>query len=666
MNAGSDMQTSTASVALQPVQRPPRWFWVLPRAALLVSLAAVGALLWLLYQNDVEEQRAALIGDVLWVEQDLRFHLERNVEQLQQLGLDRVSNQVDGRTYELRARSILLGGQGLIQLMFLDAEGKRQSIRRQGGGRAAAENAGTAPSPDVYRLARKLGTPQYSGPRTVADADAQFEVHVPLLYGDAFAGMMVGVYSIRTLLAQFVPWWFAEKYKVSVVDDNGAVLATKSNVTADRAIDTYQVPFDPPGHGLSLQVSSYRSETRLLPALLVATIALLSIAIVTSLWALRRHVQGRYQAELALREEHAFRKAMEDSLLTGLRARDLQGRITYVNPAFCRMVGWSEEELIGLVPPMPYWPPEDLEQVRAVHDDILAGSAPSEGVEVRLMRKNGERFDALIYEAPLIDAQGRHTGWMGSVLDITARRRAEELARQQQEKLQFTSRLVTMGEMASTLAHELNQPLAAIASYNAGCLNRLEAGDFDRDEMIQASRKLGKQAQRAGQIIRRIYEFVRRSEPKRRPCDLNAVVEDAAGLIEADARTRGVRIVQQLAGPLPAVLADRVMIEQVVLNLLRNGIDAMRDVPGDGKVLTITTGASDGNVTVSIADQGSGIGAEVADKLYTPFFTTKEEGMGMGLNICRSIIELHGAHLWFEPRPGGGTVFRFSLAAMRS
>lgn len=648
--------------ALAPVQRPPRWLWVLPRVAVLVALLAVGFLIWLLHRNDIEEQRAALIGDVLWVEQDLRFHLERNVEQLRLLGLDRVTSQVDARVYELRVRSILAGGQGLIQILFLDESGERRSaLSRRSNGASDDEPATAFPSADTFRRARKLGTPQYSATRLIPASDAQFEVYVPLFHGDDFAGMMVGVYSMRTLLAQFVPWWFAEKYRVSVVDDSGSVLATKSNVSAGEATHSYQVAFDPPGHGLALQVVAYRSETRLLPALLLATICALSVAIVYSLWALRRHVQGRYQAELALREEHAFRKAMEDSLLTGLRARDLEGRITYVNPAFCRMVGWSEEELIGLKPPMPYWPPENAEEIRAIHDGILASSGPSEGVEVRLMRRNGERFDALIYEAPLIDAGGRQTGWMGSVLDITERKRTQELARAQQDKLQFTSRLVTMGELASTLAHELNQPLAAIASYNAGCLNRMEAGEFNREEMIQVSRKLGHQAQRAGQIIRHIYEFVRRSEPKREPCDLNGVVQDATGLIEADARKCGVRIVLQTADRLPPVLADRVMLEQVILNLVRNGIDAMREVPAGRRTLTISSRADDAVVTVSVADHGCGISTETAEKLYAPFFTTKPEGMGMGLNICRSIVEFHAGRLWFESSREGGTVFSFSL-----
>jgi two-component system sensor histidine kinase DctS len=292
---------------------------------------------------------------------------------------------------------------------------------------------------------------------------------------------------------------------------------------------------------------------------------------------------------------------------------------------------------------------------------VLAGQAPSEGVEVRLQRKNGERFDALIYEAPLIDAEGRHTGWMGSVLDVTERKRAEELARQQQEKLQLTARLVTMGEMASTLAHELNQPLSAIASYTTGCINRLDAGDLPRGELREALGKLAAQAQRAGRVIRRVYDFVRRSEPKRAPCDVNAVVDDAVGLIEADARKQGVRIVQELATELPPVLADRVMLEQVLLNLMRNGMDAMQATEADRRQLVVSTALAEGSVLVGVADHGGGIPQEVSAHLFEPFYSTKPEGMGMGLNICRSIIEFHKGRMWVDANPGGGTLFRFTL-----
>jgi two-component system sensor histidine kinase DctS len=250
---------------------------------------------------------------------------------------------------------------------------------------------------------------------------------------------------------------------------------------------------------------------------------------------------------------------------------------------------------------------------------------------------------------------------MGSVLDVTERKRAEELSRQQQEKLQLTARLVTMGEMASTLAHELNQPLSAISSYTTGCINRLDAGDLPRSELREALGKLAAQAQRAGRVIRRIYDFVRRSEPQRAPCNVNEIIEDATGLIEADARKGGVRIVQDLSGPLPEILADRVMIEQVLLNLMRNGMDAMQATPSDRKQLIVSTVLDEKGILVSVADHGSGIAQEAAAHLFEPFFSTKPEGMGMGLNICRSIIEFHKGRMWVDANPEGGTVFRFTL-----
>jgi two-component system sensor histidine kinase DctS len=313
---------------------------------------------------------------------------------------------------------------------------------------------------------------------------------------------------------------------------------------------------------------------------------------------------------------------------------------------------------------MPYWIPEQLDETLEVHQAVLDGRAPPDGFEITLQRKDGERFQALIYEAPLIDGNGQHTGWMASMLDVTERRRAEELARQQQEKLQFTSRLVTMGEMASTLAHELNQPLAAIASYNTGCLNVLAAGAFDPQEIREALEKLGVQAQRAGRIIRRVHDFVRKSEPKRAPCSLAEIVDDCLGFVEAEARKRRVQLATELP-PLPPVLADRLMLEQVLLNLIRNGMDAMSATLAARRVLRISARRSAEEVVVSIADNGCGIAPEVRDKLFTAFFSTKPEGMGIGLSICRSIIEFHRGRLWVEDNAlapdESGTIFSFTL-----
>ena len=240
---------------------------------------------------------------------------------------------------------------------------------------------------------------------------------------------------------------------------------------------------------------------------------------------------------------------------------------------------------------------------------------------------------------------------MGSLLDITERKRARELVRQQEEKLAATARLVTMGEMASTIAHELNQPLSAIASYTAGCLNLLDDGGA-RGEVEEALRKTAQQAQRAGRIIRRVHDFVRKSEPTRTRVRMSAVVEEAAGFAEADARKRRVRIQRASPATIPELQADPLLLQQVVLNLLSNAMDAMAATPPEEREIRVATDVGPAVVTVSISDRGCGVPPALQERLFEPFFTTKAEGMGIGLNICRSIVELHRGRLWAEPNPG--------------
>ena len=645
---------------------PPSWYWSLPYVAVALFVATMAALLWLTHRQDSEEQRATLINDVLWMEQNLSFQFERNSELLAQLGPSLLKSTTLGATTEARLRQALDAESGLVRLLWLREDGSvRGAQPPYTDSHLVGEAGGTFPSSAAYRMSRALGRPSYSDAYAVIDNQTQFEVHVPVFEGGHYQGSVVGVYSLNNLLSRQVPWWFSERYRVSVTNNLGVEIAAKSKVSPLSSL-TYEMALDPPGHGLTLTVTAYKSEVRWISLLLMGSLGVLAAAIVWSLWQLRRHMQRRQAAEHALRAEHAFRKAMEDSLNTGMRARDLKGRITYVNPAFCRMVGWSADELVGLVPPMPYWAPEALEHTLTVHNMVLGGQAPVQGMEIRLMRRDGERFDALLIEAPLIDSDGKHIGWMGSMVDVTEQKRAQELARQQQERLQATARLVTMGEMASTLAHELNQPLAAISSYNTGCLNMIEHGQLSQTELTGVLEKIGKQAQRAGQIIRRIHAFVRRSEPKCEQVDLNLILREAVGLVEPDAQRRGVHIQIDLEEPLPTVAADPVMLEQVAINLIRNGMDAMADVPREHCMLSLSTRLQDGMVVLSVADRGKGIPPEVAEKLFAPFFTTKEEGMGMGLNICRSIAELHRGRLSFEPNPGGGTIFNFSLPTLPS
>ncbi|CAG0928481.1 two-component system, LuxR family, sensor histidine kinase DctS [Rhodocyclaceae bacterium] len=382
------------------------------------------------------------------------------------------------------------------------------------------------------------------------------------------------------------------------------------------------------------------------------------------LYAVAHDITGRREDEEQLKSAYAFRKAMGESLITGIRAIDMEGRIIFVNAAFCRMTGLAEQDLLGRRPPFPYWPPEEAGMLRRHLEQTLAGQVPQGGFEMRIMHRDGRRFDVQMYVSPLIDSGGRQVGWMASMNDITERKRMEAETLRQQERLEQTSRLITMGEMASSLAHELNQPLSAIANYCMGSVNRLRSGDYRREEILAAMEKASAQAERAGKIIRRTREFVKKSAPVRAPVALAEIVEEAIGFADIEARKAAVKLRVAVPADLPPVFADRIMIEQVVLNLVKNGIEAMQQTPPGERTLGLDARlGGDGMVEAAVSDRGCGLNDEQIERLFTPFFTTKPEGMGMGLNICRSIVEYHDGRLWVEPNPGGGSVFRFTLPA---
>lgn len=637
-------------------------FQAMPAVAMVLVVMLLGVLLWLLHRSDQEEERLTLIKDILWVEQNIHFHLTSDEEKLAQLAADLGRRALSLDLFENAARAQIANNPEFQRLVLRGVDGTLAVSVPPSQGEPSGVAAGEqAPWWPAFLLARSTGRVAWSPPYNAPGRGAIFEAHVPVYKDHAFVAMLVAEVSVDAVLTHHVPWWVAEKYKIEIVDQGGAVLGAKTGVELTEPGASHQVRLEPPGQGLAVVATVYAADSKLARNVLAAAIFVLALLALSSLGLVRRHLRRRLAAEQALSEEHAFRKAMEDSLTVGMRARDLSGRVTYVNPAFCHMVGWSADELVGRVPPMPYWVPDLLDETMNMHHRVLAGEAPRDGFEIQFRRRDGEVFWALVYEAPLIDAQGRHTGWMASVVDITERKAAEEMAHQQQEKLQRTSRLITMGEMASTLAHELNQPLSAIASYATGCLNRLGANNFTAEELRAPLGKLVAQAQRAGQIIRRVHDFVRKSEPRLQPCSLPQVLADSIAFMELDAKKRGVVIDLRLPADDAVVQGDTVMLEQVVLNLARNGVEAMSGRPIKERRLVVELTADIDQARVAIRDFGSGIPEDVRDSLFQPFFTTKEEGMGMGLNICRSIIEFHRGRLWFEPHPDGGSVFIFSL-----
>ncbi|MFL6675572.1 MAG: ATP-binding protein [Massilia sp.] len=635
------------------------WRWLFPVLLVLLFLTVLLWLPWQARQMESNERQEQLIADTLWVEQTLRFELARSEEALANLGADLVAKPPPPEALQARLAQMFKNGHELQRVLWLDPDGR--VLARRGADLPLTTSAAAA-------VARSNRSGRYSEPYGAARVThgGLVDYYLPLFHNGAYAGSLAATYNLKVLLDETVPWWFAQENALALLDRDDKTVAQRAAGGPGRGVYTHKHPLDLPGASIVLATDSVKGAPRLLPNLLVGSVIVLALGLLLSLATLWRHIARTIAAESALRQQMAFRTAMENSLLTGLRARDLQGRVTYVNPAFCQMVGLPAAELIGKVPPMPYWAPEAVAEYEQRFARVLAGMATPQ-FETVFQRSDGVRVPVLVFEAPLVDSRGRQTGWMSSILDITDRKRAEELNRQQEEKLQASARLATMGEISSMLAHELNQPLAAISSYTAGALNLLERADqngaaLDPGLLRRALEQARRQAQRAGQIIRSVHEFVKKREPQRQPVAIQSVVDGVRALIELQARQAYVALQVQVPPNLPPVLADRVLLEQVLLNLTRNAIEAMAGIAPERRILRVAAGADRGQVFVSVIDNGHGIAPEVAESLFSPFFSTKSEGMGMGLSICRTAIEFHGGTLTHAPNPGGGTVFTFSLS----
>ncbi|MEC5218000.1 two-component system sensor histidine kinase DctS [Actimicrobium sp. GrIS 1.19] len=649
--------------------RRQAWRWGLPIILVLLSLAIMAGLPWQAQRMEATERQEQLIADTLWVEQTIRFELGRNEESLKLIAAEIVAGQLRPNRFLDRAAGLMRNGREIKRMIWLDADG--DAIAATDGSQLSLADLSAA-SQDAALRARKTGTPRYAVP--AADVGAKqpilLDYHVPLFAEGRFVGMLLMTYYVSAILDEMVPWWFAQDNQIDLLDADEKLVGRRMSGGPGRGVYTHQRTIDLQGQNLSLRTSSVKGAPRLLPGLLVGSVIALSIGLAWSLWALWRDINRRLATERALREQVTFRTAMENSLVTGMRARDLDGRVTYANPAFCKMVGMQADQLLGKLPPMPYWAPEAMENYQLRFAQVLAGTVTPQGFETIFQRANGERFPVLIFESALLDATGKQTGWMGSILDITERKQAEDQNRRQLEQLQISARLASMGELASTLAHELNQPLAAISSYTTGALNLLSdpaAANGARDAMLKpALEKAAAQAQRAGQIIRSVHDFVKQRAPDRTTVSMRTILDSVEPLIALQAQPFFVKVHLRIAPQLPNVLADRVLIEQVLLNLTRNAIESMQQTPYERRILRVESASAltpTGHLAVvtSIIDLGHGIPEEVSEQLYSPFFSTKSQGMGMGLNICRTVIEFHGGTLTHAANPGGGTIFQFAL-----
>ena len=792
-----------------------------PLVSVLLFLAVIIAAFWYLRNEELEREQESVKRDTEVVQQQLRLRLIENQEHVQRLARDVNFKAISVEQFMLQASDFVRPRPEVLSLSWVQANEQVKAVRTtltlslesgQPIDRDPLENQADHYTPlhkaretrQAFAQARERNQPTYSQPFLNTAGIKAIQLHLPMMDRQGFAGALIAEYSLETLMRHQVPQEILQRHAMSLVRADGDLITSSVGAVTSRSAKpsfVHDVIVTPIGNGLLLRGMGFKTSSSLVGSTLFWMVVALSLLTVWTLVGTLRHMRRRAEIQKALVQETNFRRAMENSMLTGMRTIDLEGRITYVNPAFCAMTGFAEHELIGARPPYPYWPRDRIDEFHRMFQQELLGRSPTGGVELNMERRDGSQFDARMYVSPLIDAEGNQTGWMTSVTniteakrvrdqltaaherfttvlegldaavsvmsvqrgemlfanrsyriwfggnpeahvqltggqvmpdevidgdesvdhfgglptqkltdagsdthevymdnvqkwfdvraryvqwtdgnlaqmliatDITARKQAEEAAARQAEKSQFTSRLITMGEMASTVAHELNQPLAAISNYCSGMISRVQAGNIDNEQLVGALEKTSRQAQRAGQIIHRIRQFVKRSEPQRQPSRVRDITDAVLELAVFEMKRRRVTLNSTVANRLPTIMADPILIEQVLLNLLKNAAEAIdsAQTPQSRRHIDLRVQQryfeDQGNVVeFTVSDGGPGMREDMLARLFEAFHSTKAEGLGIGLSLCRSIIESHHGRIKAENIYNGqmvmGCRFTFTL-----
>ena len=635
--------------------------WLAPAAPILALLAFLGAtlaIMWILFGRESALQRNQLMRDIETMEITLTRELLADQQFIDRLAFE-LTNRLDAEAYFQLQTEEYLRRRPATTLFVWNAEDnytRAYAPRSRGYADMLRERPSVEELSRVLRLSTAIERGTYTDVYTDYQQNTYLEYHSPVLRDGEFKGTVSMTYPLRRLAQTLVPKDLLEKYSVAIVESDS--LAQGTGESTSNAL-SQSVAVTLLWRDVRLLATSLKTESSLTPRIMAAFTLVMGGFIVWSLIALRTHVKRRDEADRALVASHERFETVTQALDAAVYVADLKThKILFANET-CRQIFRDAE---------PGWGVDAIEagfdQAPSVVFDaasLIDTDGKNLGVQKgEFWHPSSKRWYLL--RAKCIQWVDGRTARMHMASDITDRKRGDEVNRQQQEKLLLTSRLLTVGEMASTLAHELNQPLAAIASYNQGCVRRLRSGQWNAEEIAATLEKASAQAERAGQVIQRVREFLRNREPTRTAHDVNDVMSGVAKLVELEAEQAQVELKLKLHADLRPVLMDRIMVEQVVLNLVKNAIDAMKNTDQISRSLTMTTMPSgDGVVEVSVTDHGHGITAESEAELFKPFFTTKPEGMGIGLNICRSIVELHEGRLWFSRNVGTGSTFRFTL-----
>jgi PAS domain S-box-containing protein len=358
-----------------------------------------------------------------------------------------------------------------------------------------------------------------------------------------------------------------------------------------------------------------------------------------------------------LEQREAKIRRLVDANIIGIYLWELEGRIIEANDTFLRMVGYDREDLVsGRVRWTDLTPPEWRDRsARNVEEVKMTGSL--QPYEKELFRKDGSRVPVLLGSAAFDEQRDQGVAF---VLDLTERKQGEEALRNAQADLTRVARLTTIGELTASIAHEINQPLASMVTNGEACLLWLANDRPDLDEARQAAERIITDAHRAGDIIRSIRALAGKSGSEMMQLDINDMIREVLVLMRSELHRHDVSLETELSGGLEPIVGDRVQLQQVILNLIMNGIEAMSAVRRQPRVLRVRSRIDGpGHVLIAVEDSGPGLAPEAMDRLFDPFFTTKPGGMGMGLSICRSIVDAHGGRLWTSPQSPRGAVFQF-------
>ena len=778
-----------------------------PLIAIVLFTAVMGVILGTLHLQEKNQQESALFRELSFAKQRIQLRFANNLDALATINREIAASEDQLRLKKIayeQADDLVVNNHEIIKIIWLNKQSQRQWSAPPSNNKTdwisktqndQSANDALASTIELSRVTSRAAFSQFVSLNLPNDDPLAKERKIvfwqvlPNIVSGEVIGFLAALYTTQGIL-DVVPAELKAHYRFTLLTDNERVLAISSDKDAPKRAFSNQTSLDIGvlSPNLTLRIDTYPPPTNLTFRMLIGVVLGLCAFVIWSLWSVLKQMQVRQEAEASLRTETSFRNAMENSTPVGIRAHDMQKRITYVNRAFCEMTGWSAKDLIGLLPPFPFWPDSRRDELVGKMNRALNSETDSKkGIEGAILRRDGSLIQTRTFIAPLINEKGKQTGWVTSLIDIsepkkireelaisqerfvtvlegldaavsvvdlendkllfanrfyrenfgddskghfklagstnkletlhdvaedlqdpppgiptsflyqeseseevqlddgsnkwfevrrrfipwvdgrlaqlliatdiTIRKEADDLARQQEERMQFTSRLTTMGEMASSLAHELNQPLAAISNYCMGVAKRLD-GNIDpaiSKEILPALEKASDQAHRAGTIIQRIKGFVKRSEPQRKSSAITEIINDAVGLVEIEANRHRLSITSNLSDNLPEVNVDPVLILQVLVNLLKNALDSVREAyplssrwsaPPVHISADLDTSTFPAMLRIRVTDSGGGIAESVSNRMFEPFFSTKSDGMGMGLNICRSIIESHHGRLW--------------------